>query len=149
MEKIRWRDIYQCECAEAAVQLFSDKLTRILDQLDPVKTVQTRIRYAPWLSQPTKLLIEERDQPQSRASRSKLEEDWKLYKRLRNQVTSKLRVEKSNWQQENLRKSSGNPRGPMEVCARLAGLENCKIPFPTISWWQDDQQTFSNCRLPE
>ena len=109
VEKIRWWDIYQCENVDAAVQLFSEKLTRILDQLAPIKTVQTRTRYAQWLSQPTKLLIEKRDQAQSRASSSKLEEDWKVFKSLRNQVTSKLRVEKSNWQQDKLKKSSGNP----------------------------------------
>ena len=109
VEKIRWWDIYQCESVDAAVQLFSEKLTRILDQLAPIKTVQTRTRYTPWLSQPTKLLIEQRDQAQSRASSSKLEEDWKVFKSLRNQVTSKLRVEKSNWQQDKLKKSSGNP----------------------------------------
>ena len=45
VEKIRWWDIYQCESVDAAAQLFSEKLTRILDQLAPIKTVQTRTRY--------------------------------------------------------------------------------------------------------
>ena len=42
VEKIRWWDIYQYESVDAAVQLFSEKLTRILDQLAPIKTVQCK-----------------------------------------------------------------------------------------------------------
>ena len=71
------------------VQIFSDKLTKILDKLAPVKTVQTRTKYAPWLSNSTKSLMKERDEAQRKAASTKHEDDWKTYKRLRNQVTSR------------------------------------------------------------
>ena len=126
--KIRWLEIYQCESVDSAVQLFSEKLTKILDKLAPVKTVQTRTRYAPWLSQSTKLLIEQRDQAQRKASSSKLEEDWKLFRRLRNQVTSKLRVEKVNWQQDKLIKSSDNPGEQWQFVLGWLDWKSAKSP---------------------
>ena len=66
--------------------MFSDKFTKILDQLAPVKTVQTRTKYAPWLSNSTKSLIKERDEAQRKAASTKHEDDWKDYKRLRNKL---------------------------------------------------------------
>ena len=92
-----------------AVQLFSDKLTKILDRLAPIKTVQTRTRYAPWLSNPTKLLIEQRDQAHRKAASSRVEEDWKQFKKLRNQINSRLKMEKSTWQRGKLKDCSGKP----------------------------------------
>ena len=56
LEHIKWWDIYQSDNVEIAVQLFSDKLTVILDRLAPVKTIQTRTKYVPWLSKQTKQL---------------------------------------------------------------------------------------------
>ena len=109
IEKIKWWDIYKCESVDTAVKLFSDKITKVLDQLAPVKTIQTRTKYAPWLSTSTKELIEKRDQAQRRASSTSLDEDWRLFKKLRNQVTSKLRVDKSDWQEDKLKNCSGNP----------------------------------------
>ena len=80
------------------INLFSDKLTGILDRLAPVKTIQTRNKYVPWLAKETNNLMEQRDLAQGRAANSRFQEDWQQFKKLRNQVTSRLRVEESNWQ---------------------------------------------------
>ena len=79
---VKWWDIYQCDKVDPAVQLFSEKLTMILDKLAPMKTFQTRTKYAPWLSASTKQLMKERDQAQRRAAATKSDEDWKLSKNL-------------------------------------------------------------------
>jgi hypothetical protein len=109
VEKIKCWDIYQADNVDIAVQLFSDKLTEILDRLAPLKTIQTRTRYVPWLSKETKTLIEQRDLAQSSAARSRNQEDWNKFKKLRNQVTSRLRVEESSWQRSKLKDCSGKP----------------------------------------
>ena len=96
VENLKWWDIYQTEDLDLAVKLFSDKLTGILDQLAPVKTIQTRNKYVPWLSKETKNLMEQRDLAQGRAASSRSQEDWKMFKKLRTQVTGRLRVEESN-----------------------------------------------------
>ena len=109
VENLQWWDLYQTEDVNLAVELFSDKLTGILDRLAPVKTIQTRNKYVPWLSQETKNLMQQRDQAQGRAASSNSQEDWKQFKKLRNQVTSRLRVEESNWQSSKLRTCTGKP----------------------------------------
>ena len=44
-----------------ALRIFNDKLMNILDLHAPVKTIQIRNNYAPWLSNSTKELMKERD----------------------------------------------------------------------------------------
>ena len=93
--------MYQTEDVNLAVELFSDKFTGILDRL-AILTIQTRNKYVPWLSQETKNLMQQRDQAQGRAASSNSQADLKL-------VTSRLRVEESNWQSSMLRTCTGKP----------------------------------------
>ena len=55
----------------------------------PVKTIQKH--YATWLSKETKSLLNERDNAQKHAAETKNQDDWRLYKCLRNRATSKMR----------------------------------------------------------
>ena len=130
LEQIRWWEIYQADNVDIAVQLFSEKLTGILDRLAPVKTIQTRTRYAPWLSKATKQLIEQRDQAQTNAASSRNQEDWEQFKRLRNQVTSRLRVEESNWHHGKLKNCSGKPS---EQWQHILGWLDWKSTAPLLN----------------
>ena len=71
----------------------------------PVRKIQVRTRFAPWLSAETKRLMRARDYAQQRASDSKKMEDMKEFKSLRNCVTNRLRNEKKNWKQSKLQES--------------------------------------------
>ena len=59
--KVSWHELYLCEDVEQAVYILTSNLTTILDQLAPIRTIQMRTRYAPWLSSDTKALIKERE----------------------------------------------------------------------------------------
>ena len=98
VKKISWWNIYQCEDVDLALKMLSDNLIAILDRMAPIRTIQIRENYAPWLSYETKKLMAERDSAQQMAAQSKLESDWTLFKRLRNKVNSILRSEKKKWQ---------------------------------------------------
>ena len=74
--------MYQCENLNEAVQIFSSSLSNILDCMAPVKKIQIRNRFAPWLSEATKQLMKERDFAQITASETKKAEDQKDYKNL-------------------------------------------------------------------
>ena len=50
----------------------------------------------------TKNLINDRDTAHKNATESITADDWKIYRKLRNQVTSKLKAEKHKWQQNML-----------------------------------------------
>ena len=109
VQGIRWWDLFQTEDIDLAVRMFSEKITNILDKLAPVRTIQVRRKYIPWLSQETKLLMQQRDQAQIRAARTKSQEDWRNFKSIRNQVTRRLRTEESCWQGKKLKNCSGSP----------------------------------------
>ena len=96
--KLSWWDVYACQDVDVAVDIFTKKLTDILDTMAPVKKFQMRTSYAAWVSKETKVRIKERDQAQQAATRSGSQEDWELYKQLRNSVTAHLKKEKLEWQ---------------------------------------------------
>ena len=106
ISKLIWWDVYMCEDLDTAVQLFTEKFTGVLDKLAPMKIFQSRVKYAPWLSTETKKLIDQRNVAQSKAAFSNDEVDWQVYRRLRNKVTSKLRIEKLNWQKDKMKETS-------------------------------------------
>ena len=70
--------------------------------MTPVKTIQTRSNYAPWLSEETKNLQVERNAAQEKAAESDTPENWRLFRSLRNQVTARSRSDKTNWEKKKL-----------------------------------------------
>ena len=102
VDKISWWDVYSCTDVDLAVDIFTNKLTDILDRMAPIKKFQIKKKYATWLTDSTKDKMKTRDLAQQHASSSGLTEDWDRYKKLRNEVTALLRKEKSDWQLEKL-----------------------------------------------
>ena len=84
------------EDVEVAVQLVTQKLTEILDIMAQVKSIQTRSRYAPWLSEATKKKIKNRNEAQKKASETNLKSDWDEYRKQRNVINNILKMEKKS-----------------------------------------------------
>ena len=80
--------MYLCEDLETATDLFTQKVTKILDEMAPIKTYQVRKKYAPWLSPDLKSEMEDRDVAQKVAQESGAQEDWKKYRKVRNSVNN-------------------------------------------------------------
>jgi hypothetical protein len=70
LQTIRWWDVYASTDPDEAVDIFTKKLTDILDRMAPVKKFQTRTKYAAWVSDETKDKIKQRDHAQQIASAS-------------------------------------------------------------------------------
>ena len=102
VKELSWYDVYSCQDANMACQILTSKLCRVLDTMAPIRTIQIHSKYAPWLSDSTKELIKERNYAQKVASASGNIDDWRYYKHLRNSTTSKMRVEKRNWESKKL-----------------------------------------------
>ena len=102
VEKISWWEVYSCTDVDQAVDIFTRRLTDILDKMAPVKKFQIRTKYAAWVTAETKANIRDRNIAQQIATESGLNEDWDKYKKLRNDVTSQLRRDKHHWQQGKL-----------------------------------------------
>ena len=98
IQQVSWLDVYLCTDVDMAVKLLSSKITNILDQMAPMKTIQVRSSYNPWISQETKDLMTERNQAQKEAAETGDPDKWRKYKQLRNRITSRLKSEEKNWQ---------------------------------------------------
>ena len=102
VRKISWFEVYMCNDVNQAGKMVTDKLTAILDIMAPVKLIQVRSNFAPWLSETTKKKIVERNEAQKKATETKLKEDWDEYKRLRNYISNILKNEKRTWQEKKI-----------------------------------------------
>ena len=102
VDKISWWEVYASGDVDEAVDIFTKKLTSILDVMAPVKKFQVKTKYAAWLSDESKDRIKERDEAQDAAALSGSREDWEEYKRFKNNLTESLRKEKMSWQQGKL-----------------------------------------------
>ena len=101
--KISWLDVYLCDDVDTAVKLVTDKLNKILDEMAPIKIIQVRTHYAPWMSTETKAKAKERDLAQKKAAQTQSVEDWETYKLLRNTINNNLKTEKKSWQEEKIK----------------------------------------------
>ena len=105
VQDISWFDLYSCQDVNIACQILTSKLSRVLDTMAPIRTIQIRAKYAPWLTASTKKLLKERNDAQKVAAASGSLEDWRYYKHLRNSATAKMRVEKRKWESDKLNDS--------------------------------------------
>ena len=62
----------------------------------PIKSVQIRSKYAPWLSPALKEAMKERDQAQLTAQETGFREDWSRFRKLRNTLNNKLKGAKKS-----------------------------------------------------
>ena len=92
-----------------AAELLVNKLNKVLDEMAPVKTVQTRKKYAAWLSEETKELQAERNAAQEKATLTDSPEDWRQYRSLRNQVTAGSRSDNKEWEKKQLDDKENTP----------------------------------------
>ena len=102
-------EIFACTDVNAATELMTDKITKVLDLMAPVKKFQTRKKYAPWLSKETKELKLKREAAQAKAAESGNPEDWRIFRSIRNQVTSKCREDKRKWEKRKLAAKENSP----------------------------------------
>ena len=88
MSECGLEEVFNCYNVNTAAEFLTKKLTEILDDMAPVKKIQSRANYAPGLSKETKLLKKEREVAQEKASESDSQDDWRWFRTLRNQVTA-------------------------------------------------------------
>ena len=68
----------------------------------PVKKFQIRTKYAAWVSDLTKENLKVRDRAKEKAVQSGSQDDWSVYKRLRNDMTKVLHRERLSWEKAKL-----------------------------------------------
>ena len=102
-------EVLACSDVNEAAELLVNKINKVLDEMAPVKTVQTRNKYAAWLSEDTKKLQEERNAAQEKAGQTDSPEDWRQFRSLRNQVTAMSRADNKEWERKQLDDKENTP----------------------------------------
>ena len=123
VQQINWLDLYLSTDVNQAVQILSDKITFILDVMAPIRTIQVRTKYAPWLSKETIRLMKERDNLQRIAAESKRREDWVQFKSLRNRINNRLKFEERSWQKTKIEQCGEDSKS---VWKNVKGILNWK-----------------------
>lgn len=90
VEQITWKNLLNSNDLNECVEQFLEKINEVLNILCPMKITQVRKKYIPWLSDETKLLMEERDKLRSKAAKSKSSIDFNSYKIIRNKCNRKV-----------------------------------------------------------
>ena len=129
-----------------AANLLSEKLNNILNEMAPVKTIQIRKQYAPWLTKDTKLLLSERNNAQKYAAQTGDADDWRLYKILRNSATSTMRSEKKAWEKKRLDHIENNSTN---IWRNIKTWINWKVSGPPTQLFQNGETIRSPAGLAD
>lgn len=89
---------------------FKRLLLSVIDKHVPFIEKTVRGRYCPWLTSEIKLMMKEADNILQRARKTISEQDWSGYRRLRNQVTTKIRQSKASHTRSMLRENIKNSK---------------------------------------
>ena len=86
-------DVYLSNDANEAAELLAKKLNAILDVMAPVKKIQLRHSFAPWVSKDCKAEMAARDAANKTVMESGLDTDWDTFRQVRNSVMRRVRKE--------------------------------------------------------
>ena len=115
--------ILQCRDVEWAASLLTNGLTKILDVMAPIRTIQTRKDYAPHMTDETKVLQDHRNLAQKRAVVSGDQRDWREYRSLRNQTTASLRRDLVAYRRQKLCSQENSPAEVWSTVKRILNWE--------------------------
>lgn len=89
---------------------FKHLFIAVADKHAPLMSKKTRGIQTPWMSGQIKNVMYQRDHHLKKARLSNRDEDWNLYRSLRNQVTSQIRKAKCNYNKKLIQDNSDNPK---------------------------------------
>ena len=93
----RFNEIFETDDIEVAGDVFTSVFKEILDIHAPIKVIQNRKNYVPYISKELKAAMKTRDDLKLLAANTGTIEDFANYKEKRNEVTSKLRTAKADY----------------------------------------------------
>ena len=113
---------------ETAGNTFTDVFTSILDKHAPIKVVQNRKHYVPYISPELKREMLERDDLKRNAANSGNIEDFDLYKLKRNEISTKLKSAKAEYYKSKFSEDSLSPGDVWKTAFQLLGKSKSEFP---------------------
>ena len=116
--------------AVAAVAVVAVVFLSVCNKHAPVRRKIMRGVKCPWLQAATKKLMNERDFVLRKARRSGSEVDWSMYRRLRNQVSNRIKIEKRRYQRNEISDNMDNPKSFWKIMKNIFPGDKEKITTP-------------------
>lgn len=110
ISKIDWQPVYHSTNVSTALEYFNRSVKSVFDEHAPIIEKRVKGKSCPWLSRDVKKLLNDRDKLLRKARRTKNENDWASYKRLRNLCTNRVKRAKSHYYRSLLNENTANPR---------------------------------------
>ena len=107
-------------CPTNAATILKSGITKILDIMAPVRTLQNRRNYVPFLSVETEALQSAARTAQEKAAGSGRPEDWREYRALRNQKNRSVKHDEVEWQKRKL-SIQNNPSDMWKTAKSMLG----------------------------
>ena len=113
--------------ADLSAAILNMGISRVLDTMAPVCTIQNRKSYVPYLTQATKELQSAAKTAQNKAAETGNQEDWRIYKSTRNQRNKAVKEDRLNWQKEKLI-STNDPSDMWKTAKSILGWSSSGPP---------------------
>ncbi|XP_068734542.1 uncharacterized protein [Montipora capricornis] len=110
LEKRSWDDVYSERDANSAWSKWKKLFVSVCNKHAPIRHKVLRGIICPWLTSATKKLMNERDSFLRKARKTGSELEWSTYRRLRNQVTNRIKIEKRHYQRNEIHDNLANPK---------------------------------------
>ena len=107
---VNWEQVYNTNDVNEALTCFNRTVKAIFDRHAPQIVKRVKGKPCPWMNSDTRKMMTSRDRMLRKARRTKKEEHWNLYKKLRNQCNNKMKYAKSSFHKETLEENSKKPR---------------------------------------
>ena len=94
ISEIYWETMYKMKDINIAYDYFDNAVVNILDELAPMCKIQPRRRVTNWISEETRKCMLLRDLTRETSRKHKVQDDWNLYRRLRNKCNTAVRKDR-------------------------------------------------------
>ena len=124
VDQISWEEVETFENVESAYNYFENRLLKVIEKHAPLRKKRIRKLESPWMTEEIIVLIRSRNCQKARAIVSKNEDDWNVFRRLRNQITMKIRKAKAAFITKSVVESTGNSGKVWKSLKRLMPVKS-------------------------
>ena len=120
--------MHMTEDIETAADVFTEVFSQVLEKHAPLKIIQNRNNYVPYISKELNVLRSERNFLKEKAAETGHAEDYRNYKQLRNEVTMKLKTAKSDYYKDKFKDESMNSKEIWSQAYQVLGKNRNEFP---------------------
>ena len=124
--------IHETDNIDEAIDHFTSVYNSILEEHAPIKIIQNRSNYVPYISTEIKTLMKKRNSLKIIASKSGRPDDFNQYKIVRNQVLSKLKKAKFKYYRDKFNDPSASPKDIWKNAYEILGSPKSSFPSQIV-----------------